>query len=86
MGFVSKLLSFGSDKDLKRYWKNVDAVNALEPTYEAMSDDELRDQTRLFRRSASPPARRSTTCCPRPSPSCARRPSAPSACATSTSS
>ena len=49
MGFVSKLLSFGSDKDLKRYWKNVDAVNALEPTYEAMSDDELRDQTRLFR-------------------------------------
>ena len=48
MGFVSKLLSFGSDKDLKRYWKNVDAVNALEPTYEAMSDDELRDQPEAF--------------------------------------
>ena len=29
MGFVSKLLSFGADKDLKRYWKNVDAINAL---------------------------------------------------------
>ena len=49
MGFVSKLLSFGADKDLKRYWKNVDAINALESKYEVMSDDELRDQTRLFR-------------------------------------
>ena len=49
MGFVSKLLSFGADKDLKRYWKNVDAINALEPTYAAMGDDELRDQTRLLR-------------------------------------
>ena len=36
MGFVSKLLSFGSDKDLKRYYKLVDKINALEPTYEKM--------------------------------------------------
>ena len=49
MGFVSKLLSFGSDKDLKRYWKTVDAINALEPAYEGMGDEELRDQTRVFR-------------------------------------
>ena len=27
MGFMSKLLSFGSDKDLKRYYKIVDQIN-----------------------------------------------------------
>ncbi len=49
MGFVSKLLSFGADKDLNRYRKIVDSINALEPRYEAMSDSELHDQTALFR-------------------------------------
>ena len=50
MGFVSKLLSFGSDKDLKRYQKLVTKINGLEPTYVAMSDEELRGQTELFRK------------------------------------
>ena len=49
MGFVSKLLSFGSDKDIKRYRKLVDKINGMEPTYTAMSDDELVHQTDLFR-------------------------------------
>ena len=49
MGFMSKLLSFGSDKDLKRYYKIVDKINSLEPTFEAMSEDELRAQTDKFR-------------------------------------
>ena len=49
MGFVSKLLSFGADKDLKRYEKTVGVINGLEPTYETMSDDELCSQTELFR-------------------------------------
>ena len=49
MGFVSKLLSFGSDKDLKRYYKLVDKINALEPTYEKMDEEELKKQTDLFR-------------------------------------
>ena len=49
MGFVSKLLSFGADKDLKRYEKTVGVINGLEPTYEKMSDAELRSQTELFR-------------------------------------
>ena len=49
MGFVSKLLSFGADKDLKRYEKTVGVINGLEPTYEKMSDDELCSQTELFR-------------------------------------
>ncbi|MBM6867046.1 preprotein translocase subunit SecA [Collinsella tanakaei] len=49
MGFVSKLLSFGADKDLKRYEKMVTKINELEPTYEKMSDEELAHQTVLFR-------------------------------------
>ena len=49
MGFVSKLLSFGADKDLKRYEKMVVKINDLEPTYEKMSDEELAHQTVLFR-------------------------------------
>ena len=49
MGFVSKLLSFGSDKDLKRYYKLVDKISALEPTYEKMDEEELKKQTDLFR-------------------------------------
>ena len=46
MGFMSKLLSFGSDKDLKRYYKIVDQINGLEPQFEKMTEEELRAQTR----------------------------------------
>ena len=49
MGFMSKLLSFGSDKDLKRYRKVVENINALEPTFTAMSEEELKGQTDKFR-------------------------------------
>ena len=49
MGFVSKLLSFGADKDLKRYEKTVATINGLEPTFQAMSDEELQGQTARFR-------------------------------------
>ena len=49
MGFMSKLLSFGSDKDLKRYYKIVDKINGLEPQFEKMAEEELRAQTDKFR-------------------------------------
>ena len=49
MGLFSKLLSVGSDKELKRYQKTVEQINGLEPTYEAMGDEELAHQTELFR-------------------------------------
>ncbi|MGL4819916.1 MAG: preprotein translocase subunit SecA, partial [Bacilli bacterium] len=38
-----------NDRTLKRMQKQVDAVLALEPKYKAMSDEELREQTALFR-------------------------------------
>ena len=49
MGFVSKLLSFGADKDLKRYQKMVGKINDLEPDFEKMSDEDLAHQTVVFR-------------------------------------
>ncbi|AEB06752.1 protein translocase subunit secA [Coriobacterium glomerans PW2] len=49
MGFVSKLLSIGSEKDLKRYAKVVVKINDLEDAYEKMDDAELTHQTELFR-------------------------------------
>ena len=49
MSFFTKLLSFGSDKELKRYSKTVEQINAMEPKYKEMSDGELKGQTALFR-------------------------------------
>ncbi len=45
----SKLLSLGADKDLKRFQKIAAHVNDIEPTYTAMSDEELAGQTPLFK-------------------------------------
>ena len=47
--FLSKILSFGSDKELKEYRRITDEVNALEPRFHAMSDEELSGQTAVFR-------------------------------------
>ena len=48
-GFLSKLLTFGEGKQMKRYQAAVDAINALEPSMQALSDDELRALTPRFR-------------------------------------
>lgn len=45
----TKLLSLGADKDLKRYQKIAQHINEIEPTYTAMSDEELAAQTPAFR-------------------------------------
>jgi preprotein translocase subunit SecA len=47
--FFSKLLSLGSDKELKEYYKIVDQVNALAPQFAAMSDEEIAAKTPEFR-------------------------------------
>ena len=46
--FLSKILSFGADKDLKAYQRIVEKINALEPTMQEMSDEELQAQTEKF--------------------------------------
>lgn len=41
MGFASKLFSAGASHAAKKYSKIVKKINALEPEYQAMSDDEI---------------------------------------------
>ena len=45
----SRLLSRGADKQLKEFEQITAQVNDLEPKFQAMSDDELRGQTQIFR-------------------------------------
>lgn len=47
--FLSKILSFGADKDLKAYQRIVEKINTLEPTMQEMSDEELQAQTEKFK-------------------------------------
>lgn len=47
--FFSKLLSLGADKDLKRFQRMAADISALAPTYEAMSSDELKSQSAVFK-------------------------------------
>ncbi|WP_282710345.1 preprotein translocase subunit SecA [Lancefieldella sp. Marseille-Q7238] len=48
--FLSKVLSFGADKDLKAYEKIARQITSLEPEMQAMTDDELRAQTDAFKK------------------------------------
>ncbi|MBR2835878.1 MAG: preprotein translocase subunit SecA [Coriobacteriales bacterium] len=47
--FLTRLLSFGADKELRRFQKMAERINELEPTYVAMSEDELKACTPAFR-------------------------------------
>ncbi len=46
---VTSLFGSSNARYVKRMQGRVDAINALEPKFEAMSDEELHDQTRKFR-------------------------------------
>jgi len=48
-GFAKKLFGSRNERILKDLMKTVERVNALEPTYEEISDDELKAQTDKFR-------------------------------------
>jgi preprotein translocase subunit SecA len=43
LGMLTKIFGTKNDKEVKKYKKRVDAINALESTYEVMSDDELKE-------------------------------------------
>ena len=49
MGFLDKLLGNTSEAKLKKMRPVVTKINALEPKYQAMTDEELRQQTVLFK-------------------------------------
>ncbi len=48
-GFLSKLLTLGEGKQLKKYQQTVDRINGIEPEMQARSDDELRAFTAALR-------------------------------------
>ena len=47
--FLQGVFGDAQKKILKRLWKRAQEVTKLEPKYEVMSDDELREQTEIFR-------------------------------------
>lgn len=46
---ASKIFGSANDRTVKALSKHVEPINALEPTYEAMSDSELQSQTQVLR-------------------------------------
>ena len=48
-GLFSRILSLGSDKQLKEFRKTADHINEIESRFHAMNDDELRGQTARFK-------------------------------------
>ena len=46
---VTAIFGSSNERMIKRLYSRVEAINAMEPRYQAMSDAELREQTALFR-------------------------------------
>ncbi len=50
MSFLGKLFGSHTDRELKRIYPIVDKIEALEPQFQALSDEELRAKTEEFKR------------------------------------
>ena len=46
---LKKIFGTKNDREIKSLTKVVEEINALEPEYEKLSDDELKDKTRIFK-------------------------------------
>ncbi|MCS7459941.1 preprotein translocase subunit SecA [Paenibacillus doosanensis] len=49
LGLVKKIFGDSNEREVKRLWKTVDAINQLEPSIEVLSDEELKNKTVEFR-------------------------------------
>ena len=49
VSFLAKIFGSANERVVKKYLKIVEKINSLEPTYEAMSEDELKAQTQKFK-------------------------------------
>ena len=49
LNFATKIFGSSNDRQVSRLFKQIDPINALEPHFEGMSDDELKNQTAIFR-------------------------------------
>ena len=81
---MKRVFGSSNDRRLKGYRPKVAAINALEPEFEALSDEAVAGRRPTSSAPNSPPARRSTISSRPLSPRCARRPSARSSSAIST--
>ncbi len=50
MGIIKKLIGSKNEREIKKIKPIVEAINSLESKYEAMSDEELKNQTVIFRK------------------------------------
>ncbi len=50
MNIVSKVFGTHSERELKRIEKTVDAIEALRPSMQALSDEQLRDKTKEYKK------------------------------------
>ncbi|WP_281432274.1 preprotein translocase subunit SecA [Desulfatitalea alkaliphila] len=46
---LTRLFGSKNEREVKKLWPVVEAINALEPRMQAMSDEQLREQTNLFK-------------------------------------
>ncbi|MDQ1911304.1 preprotein translocase subunit SecA [Paenibacillus sp. GD4] len=49
LGLVKKIFGDSNERELKRMWKAVEYINSLEPQFEVLTDDQLRNKTVEFR-------------------------------------
>jgi len=49
LGLVKKIFGDPNERELKRMWKTVDRINELEPSMQALSDEQLRAKTDEFK-------------------------------------
>ncbi len=49
LALMTKMFGTSNDRALKAFHKHIAPINALEETYKAMSDEELKNQTNIFR-------------------------------------
>ena len=49
MGLIRYILNTDSRRSLRKIGATADKIMAMQPTYEKMSDEELRNQTALFK-------------------------------------
>jgi preprotein translocase subunit SecA len=49
LGLVKKIFGDSNEREIKRMWKTVDRINGLEPSMQALSDEELRAKTGEFK-------------------------------------
>ncbi|MBP1992655.1 preprotein translocase subunit SecA [Paenibacillus eucommiae] len=49
LGLVKKIFGDSNDREIKRMWKTVDRINALEPSLTVLSDEDLKGKTEEFK-------------------------------------